>query len=117
LTETYALIYGVHPVLTTKRVFVRGVTEELLWMISGSTDAGALALGVKIWRRTHALLLIDSIGMPDRAVNDLGPVYGFQWRHAGAEYIDKGQYSGFGVDQILNVIDGIKSDPIHDATC
>jgi thymidylate synthase len=49
--------------------------------------------------------------MPDRAVNDLGPVYGFQWRHAGAEYIDKDtDYSGFGVDQI-NVIDGIKSDP------
>jgi dihydrofolate reductase/thymidylate synthase len=50
--------------------------------------------------------------MPDRAVNDLGPV-GFQWRHAGAEYIDKdtADYSGFGVDQILNVIDGIKSDP------
>jgi hypothetical protein len=47
--------------------------------------------------------------MPDRAVNDLGPVYG-QWRH-GAEYIDKAtDYSGFGVDQILNVIDGIKSD-------
>jgi hypothetical protein len=35
-----------------------------------------------------------------------------QWRHAGAEYIDKDtDYSGFGVDQILNVIDGIKSDP------
>jgi thymidylate synthase len=34
----------VHPVLTTKRVFVRGVTEELLWMISGR-DAGALAWG------------------------------------------------------------------------
>jgi dihydrofolate reductase/thymidylate synthase len=101
------------PVLTTKRVFVRGVTEELLWMISGSTDAGALAYkGVKIWEANATRSYLDSIGMPDRAVNDLGPVYGFQWRHAGAEYIDKDtDYSGFGVDQILNVIDGIKSDP------
>jgi hypothetical protein len=47
------------------------------------------------------------------AVNDLNAR---QWRHAGAEYIDKGQITGFGVDQILNVIDGIKSDLIRDAT-
>jgi dihydrofolate reductase/thymidylate synthase len=101
------------PVLTTKRVFVRGVTEELLWMISGSTDAGALAYnGVKIWEANATRSAPELHRHADRAVNDLGPVYGFQWRHAGAEYIDKDtDYSGFGVDQILNVIDGIKSDP------
>jgi hypothetical protein len=44
LTETCALIWG--PSRTHhEEVFVRGVTEELLWMISGSTDAGALAWG------------------------------------------------------------------------
>lgn len=40
---------------------------------------------------------------------DLGPVYGFQWRHSGAQYIDaKTDYTGQGIDQIQNVIDTLK---------
>ena len=43
---------------------------------------------------------------------DLGPVYGFQWRHFGAEYKDiHTDYSGQGVDQLQEVIDKIKSNP------
>lgn len=101
------------PVLTTKRVFVRGVVEELLWMISGSTDAGALAAkGVNIWNANASREYLDSISMHDRAEGDLGPVYGFQWRHAGAEYVDaKTDYSGAGVDQLAAVIEGIRQDP------
>lgn len=43
---------------------------------------------------------------------DLGPIYGWVWRHAGAKYqgYDK-NYSGEGFDQLKNVIDGLKSDP------
>lgn len=101
------------PVLTTKRVFTRGVVEELLWMISGSTDAGALAeKGVGIWSANATRSYLDSVDLHHHAVGDLGPVYGFQWRHAGAEYTDKdADYSGFGVDQLANVIEGIKRDP------
>lgn len=43
---------------------------------------------------------------------DLGPIYGFQWRHFGAEYKDMhADYSGQGVDQLKNVIETIKTNP------
>lgn len=104
---------GTIPLLTTKRVFVRGVVEELLWMISGSTDAGALAAkGVHIWGGDSSRAFLDSVGLHHRAVGDLGPVYGFQWRHAGATYVDKdADYAGQGVDQLAAVIEGIRRDP------
>ena len=44
--------------------------------------------------------------------SDLGPVYGFQWHHFGAGYIDMHtDYSGEGVDQLAQVIHTIKSNP------
>lgn len=134
------------PLLTTKRVFWRGVAEELLWFVSGSTDARKLReKDIHIWRARllfrsphpapalrpcspppRALLgcwaaavhrarlcsasrscaergcgaprkpllrrdgngsreFLDSIGLKDREEWDLGPVYGFQWRHFGAK--------------------------------
>ena len=43
---------------------------------------------------------------------DLGPIYGFQWRHFGAEYKDMHvDYTGQGVDQLRNVIETIKTNP------
>lgn len=43
---------------------------------------------------------------------DLGPVYGFQWRHFGAKYVDMHtNYEGQGVDQLANVIHTIKTNP------
>lgn len=43
---------------------------------------------------------------------DLGPVYGFQWRHFGAEYKDMhADYTGKGVDQLSNVIEKITNNP------
>ena len=43
---------------------------------------------------------------------DLGPVYGFQWRHFGADYVDMHtDYSGQGVDQLAQVIHTIKTNP------
>ena len=51
-------------------------------------------------------------GLTDREEGDLGPVYGFQWRHFGAEYKTMhSDYTGQGVDQLKNVIHKIKSDP------
>ena len=45
-------------------------------------------------------------------LGDLGPVYGFQWRHFGAEYVDMHtDYSGEGVDQLAQVIHTIKTNP------
>ncbi|KAI0234176.1 Thymidylate synthase [Massospora cicadina] len=101
------------PLLTTKRVFVRGVIEELLWFIRGDTNALHLAeKGVHIWDGNGSREFLDKAGFADRQVGDLGPVYGFQWRHFGAEYVDCNfDYSGRGVDQLAEVINKIKTAP------
>ena len=52
------------------------------------------------------------LGLSHREEGDLGPVYGFQWRHFGAEYKDMyAAYSEKGVDQLAYVIDKIKNNP------
>ena len=101
------------PLLTTKRVFWRGVVEELLWFVRGCTDAKELsAAGVGIWDGNGSRAFLDARGLPHRAEGDLGPVYGFQWRHFGAAYKEKdADYSGQGVDQLAEVVSLIKNDP------
>jgi thymidylate synthase len=98
---------------TTKRVFWKGVLTELLWFIRGSTDARELqAEGVHIWDGNSSREFLDGRGFTDRQVGDLGPVYGFQWRHCGAEYTTMdADYSGKGVDQLKSVIDTLRKDP------
>ena len=101
------------PLLTTKRVFWRGIVEELLWFLRGSTDATQLQeKHVKIWDGNSSREFLDNRGLSDYRVGELGPVYGFQWRNFGATY--KGcdaDYSNKGVDQIKNIIQQIKNDP------
>lgn len=100
------------PLLTTKRVFVRGVVEELLWFLRGSTDACALAeRNVHIWDQNGSKETLSAMGFDHRDEGDLGPVYGFQWRHWGAEYIDKHTTPSGGVDQIKRVLEQLTQTP------
>jgi thymidylate synthase len=98
----FDLTRGAMPLLTTKKMFWRGIVEELAWFVRGSTDSNELRVrGVHIW---------DADGAATDG--DLGPMYGFQWRHSGAEYRGCGlDYSGEGVDQLQQCIDALKSDP------
>ena len=65
-----------------------------------------------IWEGNSSREFLDSVGLSHREVGDLGPVYGFQWRHFGAEYSDMhADYSGQGVDQLAEVIHKIKNKP------
>ncbi|KAI0212978.1 Thymidylate synthase [Lamellibrachia satsuma] len=109
----YNLRDSIFPLLTTKRVFFRGVAEELLWFIRGSTNAKELTdKGVHIWDANGSRSFLDSLGFTDREEGDLGPVYGFQWRHAGAVYTNmRADYSGQGIDQLQEVIETIKNRP------
>ncbi|KAF5455885.1 hypothetical protein F2P56_025415 [Juglans regia] len=102
------------PLLTTKRVFWRGVVEELLWFISGSTNAKVLQeKDVHIWDGNGSRDFLDRhIGLPDREEGDLGPIYGFQWRHFGARYTNMhADYTSQGFDQLSDIIDKIKNRP------
>ncbi|KAF1913133.1 thymidylate synthase-like protein [Ampelomyces quisqualis] len=101
------------PLLTTKRVFLRAVIGELLWFVAGSTHSQPLSdAGIKIWDGNGSREYLDSVGLSHYEEGELGPVYGFQWRHFGAEY--KGHahdYTGEGVDQLAQVIDKLKTNP------
>ena len=100
------------PLLTTKRVGYKTVLRELLWFINGSTSNKILNdKNVHIWDGNSSREFLDSRGL-DYEEGDLGPVYGFQWRHFGAEYVScNSDYSGKGKDQLKYVIDLIKNDP------
>lgn len=101
------------PLFTTKKTFWRGIVTELLWMISGCTDSKELEKdGIKIWKGNGSRDFLDLNGFSEREVGDLGPIYGFQWRHAGADYSSSSvSYEGKGIDQLQNVINELKNNP------
>lgn len=110
---SFSLKDGVLPLLTTKKVFHKRVIEELLWFIKGSTNSLELSSkGNKIWDGNSSREFLDKRGLTHREVGDLGPVYGFQWRHFGATYEDMhADYSGKGIDQLANCIRLIRENP------
>lgn len=105
------------PLLTTKKVYFRGIAEELFWIISGNTNIRPLVeKNVKIWndwpydsyKKCDAYQgetmeeFIEKIKESEDFANEygqLGPVYGHQWRDF------------FGKDQLEELIDGLKNDP------
>jgi dihydrofolate reductase / thymidylate synthase len=109
----FSLSNNQFPLLTTKKVAFKAVAEELFWIIRGCTDSKELSKkNVKIWDANGSRKFLDSIGKKEREEGDLGPVYGFQWRHSGAKYIDcKTDYEGKGIDQLAEIIRLIKTDP------
>ncbi|MCH1550880.1 MAG: thymidylate synthase [Pseudomonadales bacterium] len=81
------------PLVTTKKVFVKGIIHELLWFLSGSTNIKYLTEhNVHIWDDWA-----DEKG-------ELGPVYGSQWRSWPAP-------DGTTIDQIRKVVEDIKNNP------
>jgi dihydrofolate reductase/thymidylate synthase len=111
---TFSLRDNVIPVMTTKKVFFKMLAKELLWFISGSTNTKELEeQGVNIWKGNTSLEFLRSHDPPlDYKEGDLGPGYGFQWRHAGAEYHGMNyDYTGKGVDQLQQMIDKLREKP------
>lgn len=87
------------PLLTTKKLHVKSIIYELLWFLKGDTNVKYLQdNGVKIW---------DAWADKD---GNLGPVYGHQWRSFGSWIIFDQAPTG-GIDQIKELIDGLKNNP------
>ncbi len=81
------------PLVTTKKVHLKSIIYELLWFLNGDTNVKYLQdHGVRIWNEWA-----DANG-------DLGPVYGYQWRHWRTP-------DGREIDQIANLINDIKNNP------
>ncbi len=101
------------PLLTTKKVHLKSVIEELLWFLNGKTDVTLLKeKNVNIWNKNTSREYLDNMGLYHLNENDGGPIYGFNFRHFGAKYIDcKTNYTNQGFDQIEYVINELKNNP------
>ena len=104
------------PLITTKKMFFKGVVEELLFFIRGETDTKKLEeKGVNIWKGNTSREFLDSRGLTYLKEGDMGKGYGYQWRKFGAldgtEAGSNDDYTGPGVDQLQQVIRSIKEEP------
>ena len=101
------------PAVTTKKLLYPMVIRELLWMISGSTNSKILEeKGINIWKGNSSREFLDRRGLTSYFEGDIGPGYGFQYRHWGAKYSGySADYTGQGIDQLSNVINEIKTNP------
>lgn len=106
------------PLLTTKKMPYRLIATELEFFIKGITD--------KKWLQDRNNHIWDEWCTPlkvpyakDEATKkkmleerDLGTIYGWEWRHFGAKYVDyQTDYTGQGVDQLKKVVETLKKDP------
>ena len=117
------------PLLTTKKVFTRGIVHELLWFLRGDTNIKYLVDNkVNIWNEWPFQVYLEANNLNEKYPKhtnewkeqlqifiekiredqefadkwwDLGPVYGYQWRN----------FNGEGIDQIQKVIDTLKNNP------
>ena len=99
------------PFLTTKKLAWKTCLKELLWFIKGDTSNKRLNNeNVHIWDGNSSRQFLDSRGLYNRDEGDLGPIYGFQWRHFNAEYINsETDYNNKGVDQLQYIIEQLKN--------
>ena len=106
------------PLLTTKKMPFKIIASELEFFIKGITD--------KEWLKERKNHIWDEWANPKKAPyghseeakkkmaeeRDLGPVYGFQWRHFNAPYYNYDtNYTGQGTDQLQKVVDSLKNNP------
>ena len=129
------------PLLTTKKMFLKGIIEELLFFIRGDTDTNILEKkGINIWKGNTCRKFLDSNGFKDRKEGEMGPMYGSIWRNFnglsdesekmvlkdskkcemryksynvdGMSYIEDSVKSiDFGIDQLSYVINEINTNP------
>ena len=101
------------PLLTTKKVAWKTCFKELFWFLRGSTDNKELkSAGVHIWDGNSSREYLDSRGLSHYKEDELGPVYGWQWRrfnepYTGEKQENHGNHPG---DQLMYIINHLK-DP------
>ena len=107
-------LYNTIPILTTKKMAWKTCLKELFWFIKGETSNTILKdQNVNIWNDNASREFLDSQGLYHLKEDDLGPVYGHQWRFFNAPYIDaQTNYEKQGVDQLQYIINNLK-DPVN----
>ena len=124
----FSLENGKIPIFTTKKVAWKTCLKELLWFISGDNSDNTVLQkqNVHIWDGNSTREYLDSIGLTDYEENELGNIYGQQWRHFNQTYIPK-QYREQakelnydytkGIEQICEDLDEIYNMQYHDEQC
>lgn len=119
----YSLNDNKIPFITTKKLAWKSCLKELLWFINGETDNTLLQKqGVKIWNGNASKEFLQSRNLFNYEENDLGPIYGYQWRNFNKPYKNKKKHNiekhlikfigkrKNNIDQLQNIIDCI-NDP------
>lgn len=102
------------PLLTTKKMWTKGIFVELAMFLNGDTDTTAAleAHNVNIWHENTTREFLDGRGLTQYSPGDMGPMYGHNFRHFGAAYetcnVD---YGGIGIDQFHECVELICTDP------
>jgi len=112
----FSLENDVVPMLTTKKMFTKGVIEELLFFLRGETDTKKLeAKGVNIWKGNTSREFLDKRGLSYLPEGDMGLGYGWQWRNFGGEietsYHTTRHFVNPGIDQVSEIINTLKTNP------
>lgn len=105
----FDLSNGKIPFLHTKKLAWKTCFRELFWFLSGSTDNRILQnQNIHIWNGNASKDFLNSRNINYEIEGDLGPVYGFQWRHFGANYKTcETNYENEGIDQISELINNL----------
>ena len=129
-TLRFDLTDGAMPLVTTKRVYWKTATRELLWFLTGNTNIRPLVLqGVKIWNDWPHARYVEETGEdveleifvqriaddPEFAEKwgDLGPVYGKQWVNWPTYRPVKGGLfrKGQGINQVAELVESLRENP------
>jgi len=107
-----------YPLLTTKKMPFKVMAAELEFFIKGITDKGwLLERNCHIWDEWCSPLKVpyahdEETKQKMAAERDLGPIYGFQWRHFNADYSGlDADYADHGVDQLKKLVETLKTNP------
>ena len=101
------------PLITTRKMFLRGITEELLWFLRGDTNAKNLeAKNVNIWKGNTSREFLDGRNLPYLPEGEIGCAYSHQWRNFGGEHPLVPDTKGLkGFDQVADVLQKLKDNP------
>jgi len=89
------------PLLTTKKMFFKGIVHELLFFIKGLTNSKELEkYGVNIWKGNTSRKFLDGLGFNNYIEGEMGPMYGYQWRKFNNH-----------IDQLNNLLNEISNNP------
>ncbi len=114
----FSLKDGALPLLTTKQVAWKTCFKELMWFVGGCTDNRILKeQGVHIWDANGTREFLDARGLQSHREDELGPIYGYQWRHFNRPYNPEasaasGPIDGWHNETWVSGGEGLGGDPV-----